>query len=676
MSKTSEKKDWMHFDGSIGPFYDESASYVNEVHDYMPAINEYRKTFPSKQDVIDKTPDPSVREMLIRMDKAGIENMFDRFDKQKPQCAFGMAGICCKICSLGPCKITAKSPRGTCGADANLIVARNLARSAAGAQAQHGEHAREVLIMLKWAALGKLPYPIRGVKVLNNVAAALEIKGHETMSVNEKAIAVADQLMDDCSRGWPGKYQVLYSFGAPGQIKIWEQMDLIPNSAYHECFETMNRTGFGIDGDWKSNMRQFYRNILCFLFTGVVTSNLATDMLFGPGNRRSVTANLGCVKEGFVNVAVHGHLPTLIHMVVEEGNKKEWQDKAIAAGAKGIRFYSVCCSGLAALTRLPNVYPLSNAVGAELAIATGAIDLWMVDIQDIPPGIIDVAKCFKVKVISTSDMSFFPGAEHIAYDRFLSNTEESEEIAVEILNKAIEAHVARKKANVPVYIPSMEVNAESGFTEMNVAEMVGFDNLAEAMKKGDVYGIVNIVGCSNLKTLYELPSVAIARKLIKNNVLITTNGCCAFPLLKMGYCGTDIYPQTGEKLRAFLEKYDRLPPALHVGECIDNKRSTMIMVNTAAAAGIVPKKGPFALCSPEWGNEKGLCAQVAFRVNGVSSFHCVPPPVEGAPAVKEALMNTKGSFGSTCTVDYDPEVVGDLILAFFKKQREALGWPA
>ena len=35
------------------------------VTDYMKAVAEYRKTFASKQDVLDHTPDPAVREMML-----------------------------------------------------------------------------------------------------------------------------------------------------------------------------------------------------------------------------------------------------------------------------------------------------------------------------------------------------------------------------------------------------------------------------------------------------------------------------------------------------------------------------------------------------------------------------------------------------------------------------------
>ena len=67
------------------------------VNDYMKAVAEYRKTWPTKQDVIEQTPDPAVREMILRMEQIGCDTVFDRFDKQQPQCTFGIAGVCCRI---------------------------------------------------------------------------------------------------------------------------------------------------------------------------------------------------------------------------------------------------------------------------------------------------------------------------------------------------------------------------------------------------------------------------------------------------------------------------------------------------------------------------------------------------------------------------------------------------
>ena len=44
-----------------------------DTKDYMSAVNEYRKTFPNKQQQIEQTPDPAVREMLLHLQDMGIE---------------------------------------------------------------------------------------------------------------------------------------------------------------------------------------------------------------------------------------------------------------------------------------------------------------------------------------------------------------------------------------------------------------------------------------------------------------------------------------------------------------------------------------------------------------------------------------------------------------------------
>ena len=61
--------------------------------DYMKAVAAYRKTFPTKQDVLDNVPDPAVKEMMLRMEQLGYDTAFDRFDKQQPQCSFAAVSV-------------------------------------------------------------------------------------------------------------------------------------------------------------------------------------------------------------------------------------------------------------------------------------------------------------------------------------------------------------------------------------------------------------------------------------------------------------------------------------------------------------------------------------------------------------------------------------------------------
>ena len=640
------------------------------IRDYMNAVSEYRKTFPSKDEVLENTPDPAVREMILRQNQLGFDTTFDRFDKQQPQCGFGMAGICCKICNMGPCKITSKSPKGVCGADADLIVARNLLRSAAAGVAQHGMHGREVILSLKWAAEGKLDLPILGQQKIKDTAKAFGIKT-ERRSIKKIASELADVLLDDMSRTIPGDYKIIEALGSEERKKVWKELDILPISAYHEVFESYHKTGVGTDGDWKSIMQQFLRCGLAFTYSGVVSTSIATDGLFGVGDRVTSKVNIGALKKGYVNIAVHGHLPTLVSEIVRVGQEEKFINLAKEAGAKGIRFYGICCSGLSAMYRYAGVIPLSNAVSAELVLGTGALDLWIADVQDVFPSIMEVAKCFRTTVITTSESARLPGAERFEYDHHHSNIGETRALAEKIVLRGIESFKDRQ--GIPVYIPPYEVDAEVGFSPEYVHKHYGsMKPLYEAVKEGKILGIVNIVGCNNPKVVYEKCVIDVANALLRNNILILTNGCASFPLMKMGYCNVSGQEHAGESLKEFLGD---LPPVWHVGECIDNTKSSGIFAGVAGEAGKPLYEMPFAFTSPEWSNEKGIDAALGFRLMGINSYHCVEAQIHGSKNVIEFLKEgTKDLLGSVMVVNPNPDALGEKIVADIIEKRKALGW--
>ena len=641
------------------------------IRDYNAAVAAYRKTFPSKKDVVEKTPDPAVRDLLIRAEQLGIDTTFDRFDRQKPQCSFGLAGVCCKICNMGPCRITQKSPRGVCGADADLIVARNLLRAAAAGCAQHGMHAREVILALKWAGEGKLDLPILGEQKTIDTAKAFGIET-EGRSVREIAVELADALLEDMSRTVPAENRTIKACAPPERQETWRELDVLPISAYHEVFEAYHKSGCGTDGDWKSVLQQFLRCGLAFTFSGVVGASLATDCLFGVGDRVTSKTNVGALEKGCVNIAVHGHLPLLVSEIVKVGREEKFIELAKSRGAKGIKFYGICCSGLSAMYRYNGVVPLSNAVSAELVLATGALDLWVADVQDVFPAIMDVARCFKTTVVTTSESARLPGAERYEYDHRHSNIAETRALAEKIVLRGIESFEARQ--GIPCYIPPFEVEAEVGFSPEYACRRFGsMAPIAEALKDGRILGIVNMVGCNNPKVVYERAIVDVADVLLQNNVLILSNGCASFPLMKLGYCAKSGRERAGETLREFLAP--DLPPVWHVGECIDNTRSSGFFAQIAGVCGHKIFEMPYAFSSPEWGNEKGIDAALGFRLMGVSSYHCVEAPIYGSKNVIEFLKDgSRELLGSVMVVDADPKSLGRRIVADLKAKRERLGW--
>ncbi|CAG0980079.1 partial anaerobic carbon-monoxide dehydrogenase catalytic subunit, partial [Geobacteraceae bacterium] len=262
--------------------------------------------FPAKSDVMARTPDPAVRAMLEHLDQAGIETPFDRFDAQKPHCGFGLAGTCCKNCHMGPCRITPKSPRGVCGADAHLIVARNILRWTAAGVAAHGARGREAMLALKGAAEGALDLPILGPEKVVATAKAFGIFD-ESKTIPQMAGEISLILLEDLCRTIPGPHRTLEALATPERLAVWKELDILPVGAYHEVFEALHRTTTGTDGDWENIMRQVLRCGLAFAWSSVMGSAIAMDCLYGLPKRSRVSTNLGAITENTVNIAVHGH---------------------------------------------------------------------------------------------------------------------------------------------------------------------------------------------------------------------------------------------------------------------------------------------------------------------------------------------------------------------------------
>ena len=643
----------------------------NDFTDYKAAVKEYRESFASKHDVMAEAPDPAVREMVKYMDEQGVENCFDRFDSQKPHCTFGLAGVCCRICSLGPCKITERSPRGTCGADADLIVARNLVRQAAGGVAAHGARAREVMLTLKKAAEGDENLPIVGKNKVMGVAGLFGLSTKDK-TVEQLAGEIADILLEDMARTVPGTHKTLEAVAPPERKMVWENLGLTPVGSYHEVFEALHQTTVGTQGDWRKAMDQFFRLGITFSMNSVVGGSIAQDCLFGLPQRTTIKANLGALRTDTVNIAIHGHAPMMATKVIEAARSEKFVNMAREAGAEGIQFYGICCSGLSTLYRLGGVIPLSNANGSELVVATGALDLWLADIQEVFPGIMDVANCHKTVVVTTNESNRLPGAEHIGYRRDLEDLDKLPELADRIVTRAIESFKNRR--DVKRHIPSHEIEAEVGFNLNTLESHYGcMEPVASALINGQIKGIINLAGCTNTRVVYEKAIVDIVDILLKNNVLVFTNGCASFPMAKLGYCSTKALNRCGEKLQRFLR--GELPPVWHFGECIDNAHAVSVFREIAGYAGHPMKNMPFAEVTPEWSNEKGVGAALAYRMLGFNSYHCVHAPVQGSKNVRDFLYGgTKELLGSCMNVDTDPKKVAEKILADFDEARSNLCW--
>ena len=201
-----------------------------------------------------KTVDPVAQQVLDKTDADGIEMAYDRHDEQEPRCGFGELGICCRICEMGPCRISPFSTgpkRGICGATAATIAARHLIRQIAAGAAAHSDHGHDIVNTLLHTAKGTAQgYVIKSPERLLELAKEWGVST-EKKSVEEIAREMADLALKEFNNQ---EGEISYpTLRAPkATVDRWRRLGILPVGIEHEIVETLHRTHVGVDADYKN----------------------------------------------------------------------------------------------------------------------------------------------------------------------------------------------------------------------------------------------------------------------------------------------------------------------------------------------------------------------------------------------------------------------------------------
>ena len=332
------------------------------------------------------------QKMIEKARRDGVETVWDRFEQQTPGCKFCELGLTCKNCNMGPCRVSLKEngkmQRGVCGADGDVIVARNFGRFVAGGSAGHSDHGRDLIEALEAIVEGEAPdYPITDNGKLYRVAAELGIavEGREAMDV-------ARELVDACFADFGSRRKELGFVRRVPEVrrKIWRQHKVMPRGVDREIAEMMHRTHMGCDNDAVSTMLHSARTALADGWGGSMIGTELSDIIFGIPTPGPSQVNLGVIKADHVNILVHGHNPVVSEMVLAASRDPEMLAQAKAAGAAGINIGGLCCTGNELLSR-KGIPMAGNHLATELAIVTGAVEAVVVDYQCIMPGMVQAA---------------------------------------------------------------------------------------------------------------------------------------------------------------------------------------------------------------------------------------------------------------------------------------------
>ena len=605
--------------------------------------------------------------------KVGADAWQYRAAKQTPHCKFGEQGVCCRICAMGPCRITPKAPRGICGCDVHGIVGRNYLKFTAGGAATHSDHGREIRHTL-YCAKPEGPYKVKDPEKLLRIAKEWGVET-EGKDIYDLAHEVAYLGLSEYGKVF-GTQNFLKR--APQHTQeIWEREEIAPRAIDREVSCSLHMSHMGCSSLPEALIRQSLRAGLSDGWGGSMAGTEFSDVLFGTPKPIETEANLGVMVAENVNIVVHGHDPSLSEMICEYADDPEMIAYAKEMGAKGITVSGVCCTSNEVAMRR-GIPMAGNFLQQENVVLTGACEAIVVDVQCIFPALGPLSKCFHTKFVTTSPIAQMPDAEYIRF-----NAETAGENAKAIVKMAIENFKNRKPELV--HIPDMKQKATVGYSveaivktldgvaNSQVDEMGTTKPLLECITSGVIRGAVAMVGCNNPKVRPDTAHIELMKKMIANDIIIIASGCSAQAAAKAGLMDKEAKELCGAGLKRVCELAD-IPPVLHMGSCVDISRMMILAAELAKDSGLNISQLPVVGCAPEWMSEKAVSIGNYVVATGIDTFLGVDPYVSGSDQIAQLLTEgVRDWVEAAYTVEKDIDKLGDAMIARIEEKRTALG---
>ncbi len=619
--------------------------------------------------------DPASLEMRERAKTEHIGTVWDRYAALGSQCRVGELGICCTICHLGPCNLglpgSKRSQIGICGATVDTIVARRLVRGMAAGSAAHSDHGRSVAHLVLMAAQGKAPgFSIKDARKVRALATELGIPV-EGRNAEQIAEDVAKACMDQFGQQ---EGEIAFVRRAPAkQQEIWKKLGVTPRGIDREIVDVMHRTHMGVDADYRSIVLAGIRSALADGWGGSMVATDLQDVLFGTPKPIRARMNLGVLQHDQVNILVHGHEPVLAEAIVDAAGDPALVAQAKELGASGINVAGICCTANEVLMR-HGVPIAGNFLQQELALITGAVDAFLVDVQCIMPGLLEAASCFHTEVISTSAQARIPGTIPIEFNEYRAPT-----AAREIVGRAVANFARRDKSRV--VIPDHKMDVVAGFSTESITPILGGTyrggrrTLNDGLIAGRIRGVVGVVGCDSPKQVQDQQHLDLVHELLRHDVLVVQTGCSAIACGKAGLLQPEAaFRYAGKGLQEICEAVG-IPPVLHTGSCVDNSRILTACMEMVKEGGIGRSfdELPVAAAAPGWWSEKAISIGFYAVASGIFTVLGSPFNVLGSEAVTRYITEELEELtGGKFAWESDGVKAARLIVEHLDKKREAL----
>jgi anaerobic carbon-monoxide dehydrogenase catalytic subunit len=618
-------------------------------------------------------PDDELSLTMYRVTRQdNMETIYERFAKQQPQCAFGTMGVCCSLCTDGPCQITRKASRGVCGATADLIVTRNLLMKCAQGTVANVYHARNVARTLKAVGEGRADYPIQDEAKLRALAGQVGID--VTLPVMDVAREFGTFIIDQINSNDYDEMALVKAFAPPKRLEVWSKLGIVPGGPNSEAATGLAKVMTNVNNDVVDLLLHCLRLGIANEYAGLMGITAVQEILTGTASPNEGPVNIGVLDPDAVNILMHGHQPLLAIKVLELARDSEVQEQARQAGAKnGLKVYGALCEGqqmFSIASQYKDVFggQLGNWIQQELILATGAVDVMAFDYNCVMPTISEeFAPKYHTKLISTDKVIRQAGVERMEFE-----PEKAGEIAAAIIRHGIEAFGNRGTVN----IPPLKERAVAGFTTESVVNALGgsVQPLIDVIVGGQVQGVAAIVGCTTVREFHSGHHITtLARELIKRNILVIGAGCCSSAMQNAGLMSSAAVQEAGAGLAAVCGALGT-PPCLSYGSCTDIGKIIGTAVAVADALGVDVCDLPVVASAPEYMEQKAVADAFTAVAFGLALHLSPAPPVLGSPLVTRILTEDVESLvGGKVFVALDPIEAADAIEAHIISKRQALG---
>ena len=601
-----------------------------------------------------------------------METSHHRVDSQKTKCGFGLKGVCCRLCSNGPCRITPTAPRGICGATADVIVTRNLLRAVASGSGCYIHVVENTARNLKETALAK--GTVKGENALRLLVHEFGLE--ESDDLHKMAEAAADKVLSDLYKPDYEEMELIEKLAYAPRYKKWKELGILPGGAKSEVFAGVVKCSTNLNSDPVNMLMTCLRLGISTGLYGLTLTNLLNDVMLGEPQIRMAPVGLNVIDPDYINIMITGHQHSIFVDLQERLASPEAVERAKAVGAKGFKLVGCTCVGQDLQLRGVHYTDIfdghaGNNYTSEAVLATGAIDAVLSEFNCTLPGIEPICEELKIKQICLDDVAKKANADLMQF-----SFGKREEISSQVMDAILASYKERRGQVTLRLLPEHgNKNTLTGVSEGSLYDFLGksWMPLLDLIVSGKIKGVAGVVGCSNLTALgHDVCTVELTKELIKRDIIVLSAGCSSGGIENCGLMTPEAAELAGDGLKEVCKSLG-IPPVLNFGPCLAIGRLEMVATALAKELNIDLPQLPLVLSAPQWLEEQALADGMFGAALGLPLHLGQQPFIAGSDlTVKVLTEDLKDITGGQVIVELDPVKAADKLEQIIEEKRKGL----